>query len=86
MITAPSKIQLIIIHGPQGCGKRRNADRFKAHFGADAVFDEDSTAIDITKRIIFLTNAPPPFESSDDMQILSYEEALALSAPVDRAT
>lgn len=31
----------IVIYGPQGCGKTRNAEAIKQYFGADFVIDSD---------------------------------------------
>lgn len=30
----------VIVYGPKGCGKTRNAERLRAHFGLDHVIDD----------------------------------------------
>lgn len=31
----------IVIHGPQGCGKTRNAEALRQHYGLDRVIEAD---------------------------------------------
>ena len=31
----------IVIHGPQGCGKTRNAEALRVHYGLDSIIEAD---------------------------------------------
>ena len=31
----------IVIHGPQGCGKTRNAEALRVHYGLDRIIEAD---------------------------------------------
>lgn len=58
----------IIIYGPPGCGKTRNAERLRRHFGMHEIVDDGSDPFPLTQnqvyefkmgRTLFLTQIAP---------------------------
>ncbi len=68
-ITRPRGLRSVIVYGPQGCGKTRNAEALRIHFGLATVCEADDW-----KAQPPLTDAPPPDEVR---RKLSFEEAMA---------
>lgn len=46
----------ILIHGPQGCGKARNAQALAAHFGCSKVVDDWNGRDRVVAGALVLTN------------------------------
>lgn len=49
----------IVIYGPQGCGKTRNAEAIKQYFGADEVIVDDlshNASVEANKTTVVFTN------------------------------
>lgn len=46
----------IIIYGPQGCGKTRNADKLAKHFGLSKIVDNYDGKGSIDQDTLYLTN------------------------------
>ena len=46
----------VLIHGPQGCGKTRNAQALAAHFGCSQVVDDWNGRDPIAPGSLVLTN------------------------------
>jgi MoxR-like ATPase len=46
----------ILIHGPQGCGKTRNAQALAAHFGCSKVVDDWNGRDRVVAGALVLTN------------------------------
>jgi hypothetical protein len=58
----PSAHKSIVIHGPMGCGKTRNGERFRKHFGMDSVVEADATGENrnlLTTGEVILTSTKP---------------------------
>ena len=47
----------VVIHGPQGCGKTRNAQALAAHFGCSRVVDDWNGQSKIEEGSLVLTNS-----------------------------
>ncbi|WP_018991266.1 P-loop NTPase family protein [Aromatoleum toluclasticum] len=75
----------IIIHGPQGCGKSRNAEALRRHFKMERVVDDAECAYPRTTdlprfeagRTLYLTNQEPPEHLRSARRVVSYEAAIA---------
>lgn len=62
-------IEHIIVTGPQGCGKTRNAERIRKHFGCANVIEMDSRvseaevkALAMREKLLLLTCEPKPMK------------------------
>lgn len=75
LINRPRGLRSVIVYGPQGCGKTRNAEALRIHFGLSTVCEADEWKVQppLTDALI-LTNATPPDEVR---RKLSFEEAMA---------
>jgi MoxR-like ATPase len=49
--------QTIVIHGPQGCGKTRNAQALAKHFGCKKVVDDWDGRSKVEEGSLVLTNS-----------------------------
>lgn len=49
--------QIVVIHGPQGCGKTRNAQALAAHFGCSRIIDDWDGASPLPEGALALTSA-----------------------------
>lgn len=47
----------IVIHGPQGCGKTRNAEALAAHFGCARIVDDWNGRDELEAGCLVLTNS-----------------------------
>ncbi len=47
----------VVIHGPQGCGKTRNAQALAAHFGCSRIVDDWNGQSKIEEGSLVLINA-----------------------------
>ena len=47
----------VVIHGPQGCGKTRNAQALAAHFGCRRIVDDWNGQSKIEEGSLVLTNS-----------------------------
>lgn len=47
----------VVIHGPQGCGKARNAQALAAHFGCTRIVDDWNGRDRIEEGSLVLTNS-----------------------------
>ena len=66
----------LIVYGPAGCGKTRNARRLAKHFGLKRVVDEwDRRRDGVVKNALMLTIEAPP--ASVVCRVLSFDEAMA---------
>ncbi len=72
----------IVVHGPQACGKTRNAKRIAAHFGLKKVVDdwEGRSAIPQSGALV-LTNVDPQAIKSAGARVLSFDQAMKLVGP-----
>lgn len=54
--------EIIVVYGPQGCGKTTNSERLKAHFNADTVIDGEysAKAPETGRRTLILCNHSIP--------------------------
>ena len=51
----------VIIYGPQGCGKTRNAEALAAHFGCTSIVDNWDGESEVPDGALALTSEPAPF-------------------------
>lgn len=51
--------QSVIVVGPQGCGKSRNAEVIRKHYGLGKVVDGFSTPLTVQPNTLYLTNVLP---------------------------
>jgi predicted AAA+ superfamily ATPase len=56
-------MSVVIIYGPQGCGKTSLAQQLKAHYGCDRIIEDwyPSRQVDLQDDDLVLTNLEPPF-------------------------
>ncbi len=70
----------IIIHGPQGCGKTRNAKKLMAFFGLNQLIDGAGLGVMIPEYdTLMLTNEVEVLKKqfgTDHPQVLSFDEAM----------
>jgi len=71
-------MELIIITGPQGCGKSANARFFKAHYKADQVIHEyvPGMALPSSGRVLALTNIPAADLAETEATVIDWDKAL----------
>lgn len=72
-----SLFRAVLIHGPWGCGKTRNAARFMAAFGCETLVDEWRPGTPIPDRALVLTGRPPE-DFPLGLRVLSFVEALEI--------
>ena len=66
----------IVIHGPQACGKTRNAVALAKHFGCSSIID-DWRGAPLPANALALTNVPPKSpETMLGMRVLSFVDAM----------
>lgn len=68
--------QTIIVHGPQGCGKSRNAQGLQHRFGCTSITDGWDGRKSLQPGTLALTNCEPPFKSDKGALVLSFEAAM----------
>lgn len=71
-------IRSMIIYGPAGCGKTRNADRLMEHFGLTRIHDEGVRPIrDIDAYgTLYLMQTPPPLGKRNGARCRSFAQAM----------
>ena len=52
---------IVIVHGPQGCGKTRNAQMLRARYGCRRIVDEWDGRRPLQDGDLALTHREPPF-------------------------
>ncbi len=67
----------IIVHGPQGCGKTRNAAAIAAHFGCTQIVDEWDGCAPLPAGTLALTNIEH-FWIPAHARLYSFDEVAAL--------
>lgn len=67
-----------IIHGPQACGKTRNAELLGKAFAANRVIDEWHPKIALAEGDLALTNCAPPF--AVDANVVAFSDAIRAAA------
>ena len=84
----------IIIHGPQGCGKTRSAERLRKYFGMDEICDDEMDPYPLTiaqqtefkaGKVLYLTSIAPKdkdydtrWGDYDTRRVLSFQQAMKL--------
>ena len=83
----------VIVYGPQGCGKTKNAERLRKHFKMDETCDDEMDPYPLTKEqviefkngsTLFLTSIDPKTKGyashgeDDNRRVLSFERAMKL--------
>lgn len=54
-------METIVVYGPQGCGKTRNANRIREHFGLALIVDGWDGNSTLRRGTLALTNVAPPY-------------------------
>lgn len=67
----------VIIHGPQACGKTRNAKAFADAFACKRIVDDWDGRSNVPSGSLALTNIEPPF--STNAKVMSFTEACRLA-------
>lgn len=75
----------VIIYGPQACGKTKNAEKFRAHFGCANIVDgaewprtkRDWDKFKASNDLLLVTDDGQPHGGEANRRIYSYEEAAA---------
>lgn len=78
-----SKPDVVVIYGPQGCGKSANADQFLHEFSyCSCLVDDWDGCSALPTGALALTNVLPPFDlvdvDLDDALVFSFDEAMAM--------
>lgn len=55
------KKRKVVVYGPQGCGKTRNAEELMSRYGCTAVRDEWDGEQPLPAGTLALTTQPPPY-------------------------
>lgn len=67
----------VIIYGPQGCGKTRNAEALRKAFGCDEVVDGWEPGHPVERGNLHLTwHHRPSAPGAGRVQIMSFDEAM----------
>lgn len=69
----------VIVFGPQACGKTRNAEKLKQHFGLDRVIEHEDyppNQLLPTTGALILTNRTPPPELPDFI-VVEFDAAMS---------
>lgn len=57
----------VVVYGPQGCGKTRNADKICSHLNMDGHIDfEDLPDSGVTNKVIFTSDPAAPHDHTYD--------------------
>lgn len=65
----------VIVYGPTGCGKTRNAHRIAAYLGYEIIIDEWTADDPITPNALHLTTLTPD-RFPAGVKVLSYTEVM----------
>lgn len=79
----------IIIYGPQGCGKTKNAEKLRRFFGMDEIVDDEGDPYPLTTdqveefkagKILFLTPIDPKMNeySTHSRRVISFKTAIQM--------
>lgn len=75
----------IVVHGPPGCGKSRNAAALARHFRVTDVVDEfDPVRHRLTPGALHLTNAPGEVAGADNYRFEDIRFNHNLRGPISR--
>lgn len=75
----------IIVFGPMGCGKTRNAQAIAAMFRCNAIVDDfDAQRHQITPGALHLTSRPPPSGRTAGAKVFSFDSLPKNLTPPDR--
>jgi len=73
----------VIIYGPAGCGKTKNAEKLRAYFKCEKIVDGATFAdFNKSKNYLYLTNEPVPEKYLADMKngllrrVISFKAAM----------
>lgn len=66
-----------IVHGPQACGKTRNAKALAAHFGCTSIVDDWNGRSPLPANALALTHELP--EGATGSLVLGFDEACRLA-------
>lgn len=70
---------VVVIYGPQGCGKTRHADALQARYGCANVIDEWDGRAALPADALALTNAEPPYPIVAD--VVEFHRAMGSGRP-----
>ncbi|HZR35692.1 MAG TPA: hypothetical protein VFA75_09980 [Nevskia sp.] len=71
-----SNVRTVIIHGPQGCGKTRNAEALRRHFKLERVIEDwwDGRRIPAFGALVLTNNSPEP--KWGKYRVIAFSEAM----------
>ena len=70
----------VIVHGPAGCGKTRNAEKLMRHFGMNRIVDDwTPSALCPIRGALVLTNSDVGGIRSDCVEIIPFAEAAQMA-------
>lgn len=75
----------IVVYGPQGCGKSKNAKAFMKFFGLNCLFDGHPIELGYPKfDTLVLTNHHPSTLQKWNRRVIEFDKAMAMmNAPID---
>lgn len=69
----------VIVYGPQGCGKTKNASLLRRKFNLQNVIDGWDVNIKIPREgALVLTNTKPDEKKFKDFTVMSFEKAMSI--------
>lgn len=68
--------QAVVIHGPQGCGKTRNADALAKHFGCSKIIDDARTVDEAVAGTLYLCNSSSAITGSGPALVIPFDAAM----------
>lgn len=66
----------VLVHGPMGCGKTRNSEALRRHFGMRHILDGWTPGDPVPPHTLILTYHEPQWSSSSRVRIVSFSAAM----------
>lgn len=66
----------IVIYGPQGCGKTKNAEKLREYFECDSVIDGAFPTHYRNDNVLYLTNGNISDSVKFNHSVIPYEDAM----------
>ncbi|USN14155.1 P-loop containing nucleoside triphosphate hydrolase [Brevundimonas phage vB_BpoS-Papperlapapp] len=72
-----SEAQTRIVYGEPGVGKTTNAERLRLKFDCTSIVDDWNGRDPLAAGALALTTCPGPYRDAPDVEVLTYEQAMA---------